>query len=130
MEQTINEPLVRLGAVVGQKRVHLFRCRRQTRQIERYPAEERGFVRLAGRGEPLLFQTRQNELVNRREGPPFVFDFRQWRSFRFDERPMRFPFRALRDPAPQQINLRVGEMLARLERRHAIILVGRRDALD
>jgi hypothetical protein len=69
-------------------------------------------------------------MINRRARPTFVLNFGQRRAVRFDERPVRFPFRALRDPASQQINLRVGEMLAGLEWRHAIILVRRRDPLD
>ena len=48
-QQTVHQPLVRLWALVREKRVRFRNRRRQTRQIEAHSPKQRGPVRLARR---------------------------------------------------------------------------------
>ena len=55
---------------------------------------------------------------------------RQRRAFDRNVRPMRLPLRPLRDPVPEQTNLRLGQALARFRRRHPVILILSHDQFE
>ena len=130
VEQPVHQPLIGLGLRVGQERVHLLRCWRQTGQIEGRPPDQRGFISFGGRLQSLFLQTRQDEVINLIARPFPVLHCGQWRTFRFNERPVALPFRPLENPSLQQINLRRCQLLAALRRGHQIVFIPSGDARD
>ena len=72
-QQAVDQPLVGVGRVVGQKTVDLLGRRRQTRQIECDPADQ-GPPRRLGRGrQPVFKQLPEHKPIDRipRPGRPF-----------------------------------------------------------
>jgi hypothetical protein len=64
-EQAVDELFVSVGRGVGEERVDLGERRRQAGEIERRAADQLRLVRFGRRLEPFLFETRENERVDR-----------------------------------------------------------------
>ena len=85
LEQPVDDVLVRLGGLVGQKAVDLLERRRKSRQIERH-ATDRGPLARFGRGfEAFFVQSSQNEMVDLISRPFFVTDIGNRRALGRDE---------------------------------------------
>src|SRR5262249_35718016 len=74
-EQTINDLLEGASRGVPQKRLNLFRRRRQPGQIESRAANQRAFIGVGDRLQTFLFELGQDETIYRRFDPGLVFDF-------------------------------------------------------
>ena len=129
-KQTLRLLRQRLGGGVGEKGIRLRNARRQAREIQRQPAQQRGLGRLWRRREIFLFQPREDERINRIPHPRRVFHQRQRGLHRRFESPVIAPvhqhhrrrvrpLRALIDPRPQQPDLLRREAFAFL--RHHLI---------
>ena len=100
-EQALDHLLVGIRGRVGQERVQLIRCRRQTDQVEIHPPQERGPVGGRRGGEPLLFVDDGNEGVDGIAHPGGALDGRRDRPLGPLKGPVaaRIVFRPLRDRA-------------------------------
>ena len=128
--QPIDDRLVGLIRLVGQKGVDFLERRRQPGQIERQTANQRLATRL-GRGlETLSFQTREDESVDGTARPMRVFHRRLRRPHRPNERPMFLPLRPFSDPAAQQLDFIFRQRLARFLGRHPLAGVLGRDPVN
>ena len=116
LKEPIEEFFIRLGAVIGDKRRHLFSGRRQPCDIKRRPADQPdpiglGLRRDAALGKPLLHNS--VDRMNRRRS------LRQHRGFKRLKRPVGLVHSAGADPALQEIDLLRGELAElRSRRRH------------
>ena len=129
-EKPVHDALVSGGGFVGEKRVHLRQRRRQAGEIERHATNQR-FARRFGRGlEIFLLQPRENETVHVVPRPLVALHLRQLRPARRLESPVLAPHRALIYPTFEQGDLRGGEFAFRIRRRHQVIGVLSRDALN
>ena len=63
-QQPIDEPFVGVGRGVVEERLQFLGRRRQAREVEIHPADERGLGRLRGRCDPRLFLRGENEAVD------------------------------------------------------------------
>ena len=131
-QELVDGPLVGVGRVVGEKRIHRLRRRREADEIEARASQQRGPIRFRRRFDVLLLQFRQDEGVDRIANPTLVLDLGQRRPGDGLERPMagggmnRFlarrgvgPSGAVVDPGPYQGNLFRRERVARVLRRHS-----------
>jgi hypothetical protein len=73
---------------IGHKAVQLVKGRRQPRQVEAHPAEERRFVRNGTGLDPDGFEIRENESVDGGLRPQAVFDRRDWCAVNWAESPV------------------------------------------
>ncbi|MCG3160084.1 MAG: hypothetical protein JMDDDDMK_01117 [Acidobacteria bacterium] len=89
-QQPVNNLLEGVRRPVIQKLGDFFRRRRQSGQIENRAANQRAFVGVRDRLQTFLFQFSQDETINRRFDPGFVFDFRRLMIFDRLKRPELF----------------------------------------
>ena len=127
-EQPIDNFLISVRGLVGEKCVDLFDTRRQARQIERDAPQQPLAVGFGQRAEPLLLQPRKNKCIDWTADPVVLFHVRQGRSFRRHKRPVTFPLCALFDPAADQLDLDWLKFLVRLRRRHLLFRIIRVDS--
>ena len=66
VEQTLDQPFISVRIVIRDERTRFPGAGRQARQIEAQTADESAPVRLADRAEPLLFQSRVDDMVDSR----------------------------------------------------------------
>ena len=102
LKEPIEEFFIRLGAVVADKRRHLFRGRRQPCDIKRRPTDERNPIGLGLRRDAALRKPLPHDSVdrmNRRQS------LRQHRNFERLKRPVGLVFGAGADPAFQELDL-------------------------
>ena len=136
-EQPIDHLVVRVARLVIDERVDLRRRRREARQVEAEPADQRDAVRLGRRLEAQLAQLVGDEVVDgvadepgrRRAGGDDrgLRRARQRRPRRRDVGPVALPLRPLFDPALDERDLLGGQMLVRVLVRHAEVGVVRGD---
>ena len=62
-QEFVDQALIGVSAGVGDERLHLFRRRRQTDQVETDAPDQRGPVRFRRRHQILLFQLRVNQHI-------------------------------------------------------------------
>ena len=130
-EEPVHQALVRVGPGVGLERAHFLGGRRKAGEVEARAAQQLGARGLGRGGEALRLEPRANEGIDRVPRPGGVLDLRHGRARERHVRPVGLPGSALRDPAPQERDLRVREpRLAALRERHAPRLVGVGDAGD
>ena len=115
---------------VGNERPHLFPSRRQPGEVERQAADQRTAVGLPRRLVALCPQRRQHEPVDVVEDERVVFDAGRHGAGDRLVGPVKVVLRALGDPALKQRFLGGIEFLARVGRRHEVVLVVRDDAGD
>ena len=129
-EKTINLLFVGIGRGVGEKRIDLGGGGGKADEIQRKPAEQRGFVGF-GRGvQAVGFESGENEGVDRVASPFLVFDGRQlWRCGR-GEGPVILIGSPFGDPACEGSDLRRGELVVTVGRWHLFIGIGGVDAFD
>ena len=130
LEQVIHGPLVSSGFSVSEKLVNLRQGRRQSGEVERDPADQRrpvGFRRVV---QSLALQSGQNEVIDGVLRPGLLANLRQARASGRFVGPMAGIFRALGDPLGQDGNFLGGEFLAGVRRRHLVVEIGRRDAVN
>ena len=129
-EESINEFFVRIGRFVLNEGVDLAGRGREAGEIERCAADQSFAIRLPGWSQSFAFQSRKNKAVQIVPGPLFVAH--RWNAgfFRWDERPMTFPLRALFDPSPDQGDVVGRERQIGLGRGHLLVRIGGRNAAD
>ncbi len=118
-EQPVDESLVCVGRLVAYKRVDLFRRRRNTRQVERDPANQRRAVGFGRRRQAFFVEPRQHKSVDGIRPPSRPRNFGQRRLFRRDERPVPLVLPAFADPPLQRLDLVRRKLLLGVGRRHA-----------
>src|SRR5262245_4155232 len=87
-QQPVNQLFISVRRRVGEKLIYLLRTRRQPYEIQIDTADERLFRRFGRRREAFLFQSRQDEIVDRIAGPTLIFSLRQRGANWFDVSPM------------------------------------------
>ena len=103
---------------------------REPGQVERQPANQQRSIGFRRWREPLPFQPRQNEVVDRVAGPLLVLDLGQRRPLGWNEGPVLLPLCALFDPAANQLDLPLGQLgQTEIGRGHAEGFVGGADPL-
>ena len=128
-EETIHQRLVSARRRVRDERRDLLGRGRNAREIERHAADQRGFLRGRAGWQSLVFEPREDEMIDAIARPRGVRDRGQRGSHGRGERPVALIRRALRDPAPQRLHLRGGELFAEFFRRHLLVGIRGRDAL-
>ena len=118
LQQPVHQSLVGFWRVVSQKGVYLRGSRRQTGQIQGHAADQGGPIRLGRRFPTLLFQTMQDEMVDRIARPRPVCHLGQRRARRSSEGPMLLPRCPLLDPTPDRFDLVGRQRFVRVGRRH------------
>jgi len=123
-EQAVDEPRVRVGPLVREKRVDILARRRQAREVEAQPADQRARISPRARLELVLLQLAHDEAIDRASVPRRVADLRLLGVLRRDERPVPLVLRALVDPPADRVDL-LGRQrtLVRALRRHAFVYV-------
>ena len=87
-QQTVHYARERFGRRVSKKRIHLFRCRRQAGQIVSGAPNQGALVRRGRCLQAFLFESGNNEIINRCLQPAGITDLGNGRFFRGLERPM------------------------------------------
>ena len=129
-EQTIHHLLVGIGILVGEIGVHLRHRRRNTGEVQRDAADERGLVGFNGRFQSLLLQPREDETIHLISGPlPILYRWK-FRALRFGEGPVSLILRAFLDPAAEQRGLMRRDFLPGLGRRHQLVGIVAQDAFE
>ena len=105
-EQCVDEPLVRIGPRVGEKRLAQRLVGRQPREVERHAPRERRAVGLGRRRKPSGLEPREHEAVERPRDPRRTPDRRHRGLASRQERPVRAPRGALFDPALDHAHFR------------------------
>ena len=117
-QQPVHKLLVSIRRLVIHERVHLGGHRRQAKQVQREPANQRDAVGLERGRELLLREPGADERINRILDSGFwILDSRHHRPLRRNKRPMhlaprlfiRRSLRALVNPPAHQRDLRVGQ---------------------
>ena len=129
-KQRVDEPVIRVRMRIGHEGVDDGRLRGQTGDVEREPAGKHAAIGLGGRREPLGFQPRENEPVDRIPYPRLIFDRRWLGPLGRDERPVRLVLRPLGDPAFEQFLLLAREHLLQARRRHHLLGIVGEDAVE
>ena len=114
-QQALDRLLVSVGAPVVKKRAQFFRRRRQPRQIEREPAQQRAPVGLGRSSDALFLQLGLDEKVDRVARLRRIAQARRRRAAHRLERPVlrrgafagrrAAPYRSLTDPVDQRGNV-------------------------
>ena len=136
-EQTLDLFLVSVRRFVGEKRVHFFRRRRQTDQVERESAQQRRLVCFGRRLEFFRVEFSCDKIINWRARPVFPSRNRHSRTHRSFEAPVirvvsvflraAFPLRALINPRAHQTNLFIRELLLLLRHLRQIGMCARKN---
>ena len=129
LQEAIHHFFVSGRRAVGQESIDVCGGRRQPRQVERHPANQRYLVGLRGRLQISALEARQNEIIDRIFRPTPVLDLGQRRAPRRNVGPVRLPFCTLVNPAADELNLPWGETPSRPDGRHANRRVLRADLL-
>ena len=129
LQERVDAPFVRVGRAIGEKRVEFGRRRRQAGEVVGDPSQQRRLVGLWRRLEPLTFQPREDESIDRIPHPVVLGD--RWRIGTDRRRvgPMRVPVGAFVNPSSQQLDLARRQRVTRVRRRHVLLRVGIGDAL-
>ena len=121
---------MRIRGSVGEKRIHLGQCRRQTGEIERNAPKPCFSSCFRRRRKPFLLQSRQHKCIDRVLAIRFPLSaLRNRWTLRRRECPMRSPFGALLHPLLQRLNLLCCQRAIRIGRRHLVVRIGRGDSL-
>ncbi len=129
-KQSVDVPLVRIGCGVVQECLECLGRGRQSGQVVGRAARQRPAVGLRCGSQALRFEPRQDEPVDRHPRPGAVRHGGWLGTQDRFECPVLIPVGALIDPAPQRVDLIVGERLVRCRGRHPEPRVGMRDPLD
>ena len=129
-ELGVHEALIRIRPAVGGEGLDLRQRRRQAGQVERNAAGQREAVGLGLRAELGRLELRKDEAVHGALGPRGVLHRGQRGAPGFLVGPMRRVTGPAGDPAAQEVDFRRGQYLARLARRHDVIVFRRRDPTD
>ena len=120
-QETIHDAREGVGGLVGKKGLHLFRRRRQARQIKACPANQRPPVRGRGGPEPVRLERRKDEAVDARLRPRRVVHLGKRRRPHRLERPEaplfvgEYVFFILTVPLCPLLGLRLGPGQAKLD---------------
>ncbi len=120
VEQLVHDLFVSFRGIVFEERLHQFRLRRQPGEIERYTANQRVAVGLLRWLQPLFFQTRQYEMIDRVARPTRVGNGGRIHPHGRLERPVPVVLRAVVNPLFEQFDLTRAEPLA--VGRHGVLL--------
>ena len=123
-QSAVHHVFVGLVRGVGRVGVDFLGSRRQTEEVHVHAADE-GFLVGFGRGRDAFgLELGEDEVVDRRARPGFVFHLRQGGLRGSDKCPVRLVFRALADPLGDGGDLLLGERrLFRVRRRHDLVRV-------
>ena len=130
LQQPVHHSLVGIRLAIGDKLIHLRQRRRESREVERNPADQRRSLRLGSVRQLFRFKAGEDEMVHGIPGPPGITHPGQSRAPRLHVGPMAGIFRPLLDPFLEQFNLLEGELLSGVRRRHLVIQVRGRDATE
>ncbi len=133
IKQAIDRPFVGVRRRVGKEGVESLNRRRQAGKIERNPSQQRGLVGFRRRRELLAFQSGQDEVVDAVPWPGGVVHLGQGRPLGRHERPVpviAWPSGPCPEPLRELRPLLVGQRSVGLGRRHALIRVGRGQAVE
>ena len=133
LQERIDAPFVGVGRTVGEKGVELGRRRWQPRQVVGDAAKESRLVGLLRRLEALGLEPGEDEAVDRIPDPvvlPESIGRRRLRAHRRRVGPVRIPFGAFVNPAPQQLDLFGRQRVPGIGRRHPLLGIGVGDPLD
>jgi hypothetical protein len=129
-EHPFDQLFVGIGTGVADEHVDLIGSRRQSRQIEREPPDQRDAIRLRRRLQPGRLQPGENEPVDLIAGESRLHDRGDRRPDRLDEGPVSLPLRPLFDPLLQDGDVARRELPPRIDRRHLVVRISRRHPLD
>ena len=119
-QQPVDDFLVRARGFVVQERMHFDRRGRQTGQIERDTPDQRAPVGFGRMLQPLVLQTFEHKSVDRIAHPILFAHLRKRRLLRRNKRPVALPRRTLFNPAANQADLTIRQLVAtHISRRHA-----------
>ena len=131
LQERVDALLVGVGRTVGEKGVELGRRRRQARQVE---VTRRRSVALSASGDGLRPSASSRARMKRSIGflthSSFLSVGRRLRAHRRRIGPVRVPFGAFVNPAPQQLDLFGGQRVPGIGRRHPLLRIGVGDPLD
>ena len=112
LQQPVHHSLVGIRLAIGDKPIHLRQRRRESREVERDPADQRRSIDLGSVRQLFRFKAGEDEVVDGIPGPRGISHFGQSRATRFHVGPMTGILRPLRDPFLEQVNLLRSEFLA------------------
>ena len=120
-QQAVDQFPVSLRGLVRDKRLHLIRRRRQSREIQTHASYERMLVRLPRGVPPAPFQLREDKAIHVIASPLRILHRRQCLTLRLHVRPMRLVLRPLPNPLLQdRLLIRRQRQLRFLWRHHLI----------
>ena len=128
-QHRVDALLICVGGIVGEERGDFFGGGRQPGQREGSAAEQGGAVGGGRRTEAFLGRGLGDESIQRVPRPGRFGDWWGRVRLRAHEGPVRIVFRALSDPADQDVFLRLGERAMQFRRRHHVFLIFAQDAL-
>ena len=88
LKDAVQQPLVCVGALVGEKGIDLFNRRRKAEQVETQPADQGHAIRFRRRCDPFFFQTGEDKSIDFVADPLWIVDFGKRGAHRWQERPV------------------------------------------
>ncbi len=127
-EESVDEALVGVGGMVGEEGVDLVGGWREAGEVEGDAPDEGVPVGAGGGAEALGLEAGEDEAVEVALAPGLVLHIGERVAEDGLEGPVVFPRGAGVDPAPEEVDLLGGEVLARVGRGHVVVGVGGGDA--
>ncbi len=128
-DQAIHHRFVCSRRLVLKERIHFFRCRRNPGKIERHPPNQRSFVRFRRRLKVVLPKPVLDEVIDW-VANQVAADLRRFGPLDRFISPVPLIDRALGDPLPDQILLRLGQLFMSVFRRHQLGWIRRENPLN